>query len=279
MGMIVRDAQPEMQGVALESMLERADVVIEVGGYALIDAVLSHATRMQKSNLVIVFKFFKQMDLTHLDDKHLVLIRTLMVALLDRIRSEFDVLHGDNRKKKEGEEGTWGIDTGDGNRGIEEHLCEWCMPAMEMLAKHHFLISAVSQNKLKEEKRLREETFGRMTLSEQAIMEQQHRRSSLELGGGSTVVAAGRLTEMLGKLMTHEHCEPAVLKMVCEILVSGIAEGQMGGFPEMVDALIACEEPERGDIILNALEKVRIGEDKFVKPLLKYCLGDEKMRR
>jgi len=282
MGMVMRDTQPKMQGAALESMLERPHSILEVGGYNLIDSLMNHVTRMREENLVLVFKLLKAMDLKSLDDKHLVIIRTLVVALLDRIRSEFDSLHDKDVKDGVGDDGGGGMVGGHvgghvGGQHLGEHLSDWCMPAMDMLVKHHFLISAVSQSRITEEKKRLEENLGRMTLSEQAIMEQK-KRGKKELGGGATIAAAGRLTEMLGKLLMHEHCEPEVLASVCKVFVSGMAEGEMGGLPGLVEALLSCREPERGVIILEALEEVRIQDDTYVKQLMKNFLGDDRFK-
>ena len=74
--------------------------------------------------------------------------------------------------------------------------------------------------------------------------------------------------------VTHEQCEPLVLRKVCAIFVSSIQAGELGGLTIMAAALVSCYEPERGVIILEALESVRISDEAVVKPLLVHCMTE-----
>ena len=65
-------------------------------------------------------------------------------------------------------------------------------------------------------------------------------------------IARHRLVETLQKVVSHPHSDPIVLDKVAKILVTSISSSELMPFPALVDALLECDEPERGVIILNA---------------------------
>lgn len=123
-----------------------------------------------------------------------------------------------------------------------------------------------------------EESINTLSLSEQALLEQRRTgRKNTKVGGAQTVVGAKRLVETLQKVVAHVHSDPEVLEKVCSVFAQSISTGEHLPLPALVYAMVDCDEPERGVIILNALEKIKLTKD-GVKPMLKSCLNDSKMR-
>ena len=160
-----------------------------------------------------------------------------------------------------------------------ENLSPWCIPCVEVLESHVFLLSSESQEEVQAEKRNLEESITSMSLSEQALLEQRRteRQKNGAAGGIQTVISAKRLVETLQKIVLHAHSDPIVLDKVAKIFVMSISNGESMPFPALVDALLECNEPERGVIILNALEMITLTEE-GVKPMLKHCIGDPRLR-
>jgi hypothetical protein len=265
--MVTAEGEPELQGVALKSILAHKECLLRQ--MELMDVILGHVVRMGSANLILTLEILRELELNLFDDKHLNVIRSMLVALMGRILLEFDTLHD-----KEVVAGRLG--------NLEEsdmHLSEWCIPAINVVEKHTFLLQAVSMNTLNEEKRRLSAGIANMSFSAAAMAqaEEDGRRKSL-VAGASTVVASKRLTETLMKLAQHDHAEPETLKKVCGIFVSSIREGELSGLSGLVDAVLKCQEPEMGVILLQTLESVEIQDEESVKPLLKMIMGDPKTR-
>ena len=257
---MITEEDAAWQGVALRSILKKKEFLLE--DTELMDVLLSHVARMGSGNLILTLQIMQELDMGMLDDKHLDLIRTMMVALVGRIFLEFDHMHG-------------------GREGSHEdaHLSEWCLPAIAVIEKHTFLLSAVSMNHVNAERRRMSEGVENMSLSAQAVAQaEQDSRRKESVAGATTIVASKRLSETLMKLAQHEHAEPTVLKKVCGIFVSSIASGELVWLSGLVDALVKCKEPEMGVIILETLESITIGAEDSVKVLLKTVLGDAQAR-
>ena len=194
LSLLVWDSHPVWQGVALEAIYKKADVLHEK--IELVEALLSHVTRMGTANLVIMFKILKKVDLRLFGDRHLNTVRTVLVALMDRIRLEFDSLQDEDS----GSEQQSSCESGDERH--TKRLSDWCIPALEVLERHYFLMSAVSQTHLIVEKKKLDLSIGRMSLSEQALAEDRRKKRKSVLGGSATITSAGRLVEMLKELVS-----------------------------------------------------------------------------
>ncbi|GMH98240.1 hypothetical protein TrVE_jg14275 [Triparma verrucosa] len=253
---------PVLHGCALNAILKNPRVLVERSD--LQQVLLNFAPRMASDNLILVFKILKMSELTLWPDEQLNRVRTLLVALMERIKHEFDVLHDNDS------------DDDDGLMHFEQ-LSPWCIPCVEVLEKHVFLLSSISQEHLQEETRKMEESINTLTLSEQALLEQRRAKRKSKMGGTQTVVGSKRLVETLQKVVSHPHSDPEVLKMVCSVFAKSISTGEHLPLPALVCAFVECDEPERGVIILNALETIKLTKE-GVKPMLKNCLMDAKTR-
>ncbi|GMH65879.1 hypothetical protein TrLO_g8805 [Triparma laevis f. longispina] len=260
---LIDGSKVELHTCALNAILKHPRVLVERGD--LQQVLLNFAPRMASENLILVFKILKQSNLELWADEQLNRVRTLIVALMERIKHEFDVLHDD--------------DSGDDDvMGFFDQLSPWCIPCIEVLEKHVFLLSSISQEHLQEENRRMEESINTLSLSEQALLEQRRTgRKKTKVGGAQTVVGAKRLVETLQKVVAHVHSDPEVLEKVCSVFAQSISTGEHLPLPALIYAMVDCDEPERGVIILNALEKIKLTKD-GVKPMLKSCLNDSKMR-
>ena len=149
------------------------------------EVLLNHAPRMTSPNLILVFKILKDSELGLWADSQLNRVRTLIVALMERINMEFDALHG---KESDEEDDLAHV------LHHYEQLSPWCIPCVEVLESHAFLLSSASQEHVQAQKREMDESIASMSLSEQAMLEQRRteRQRKSAVGSIQTVIGAKR---------------------------------------------------------------------------------------
>jgi len=309
--------QPAVQKVGLQAIREYSHVLLDHQN--LVDAILSEFLKMGSANLVIVFEIFRQVDLKKVEGKKIKVIKNVLNTLLERMRLELNELEKSDfgvTSDKKTMESLAELDSetdktptnspkqeaaklsprrstrtvvveGDTIRG----LSPWCMPAINVVVQHVFLLNDDAGDGFGEEAAAKagDVTRGRQRSASNFAQRKNssvnkssspgkkkfHTTGAMTHAAKATLASGKRLTESLLNLLNHRCVPPLVLENVCSIFRGAIEGGNEKLFLSMIGALNNCSEPDHGLIILNALERVRIHKSNQVTEMLKSCLNKD----